>query len=126
ITSKIINIRAEYALDPTKTVICSQENDWTILINDNFNLEEPIESRTIFIKEIDSIYQVIPLITKKIQTIGCAIENKTKLVEFANQATFRGVARCVNLGQMHLFDSPWDGMLFMSRLVNWVTLYYGR
>ena len=126
ITSKIINIRAEYALDPLKSVICSQNNDWTILINNNINLEEPIESRTIFIKEINSIEQVIPMITKKIQTIGCAIENKKKLIEFADQATFRGVARCVNLGQMHLFDSPWDGMLVMSRLVNWVTLYYGR
>jgi hypothetical protein len=126
ITSNIINIRAEYALDPSKSVFCSQENDWTILINSELTLEEPIESRTIFIKEIDSIMQTIPLITKKIQTIGCAVEDKKKLLEFADKATSRGVARCVNLGQMHLFDSPWDGMLFMSRLVNWATLYYGR
>jgi hypothetical protein len=123
--TKIINIRAEYALDPSKSVICSRENDWTILINNKISLEEPIESRTIFIKEIDSLMQILPIITKKIQTIGCAIENKSKLSEFADQATFRGVARCVNLGQMHLFDSPWDGMLFLSRLVNWVSLYYG-
>ncbi|MFX0072195.1 MAG: acyl-CoA reductase [Candidatus Hermodarchaeota archaeon] len=125
ITTKIINIRAEYALDPSKSVFCDKENDWTILLNNELALEEPIESRTIFVKEIDSIMQTVPLITKKIQTIGCAIENKTKLIEFADQVTFNGVARCVNLGQMHLFDSPWDGMLFLSRLVNWTTLYYG-
>ncbi len=126
ITSKIINMRAQYALDLDKKVICPTENDWTILVNDQIQLEEPIESRTIFIKEVDSISEIIPLITRKIQTVGCAIEDKNKLVEFADEVTFQGVSRCVNLGQMHLFDSPWDGMLFMSRLVNWVTLYYGK
>ena len=126
ITTKIINIRAEYALDPLKSVICPRENDWTILINDKIQLEEPIESRTIFIKEVDSIIEVIPLITRKIQTIGCAVEDKKKLLGFADQVTLKGVSRCVNLGQMHLFDSPWDGMLLLSRLVNWVTLYYGK
>lgn len=125
ITSKIINIRSEYALDLKKSVICPLENDWTILINNEIQLEESIESRTIFIKEIDSIMQVIPLITKKIQTIGCAVENKEKLLEFADKATFSGVSRCVDLGKMHLYDSPWDGMLFLSRAVNWTTLYYG-
>ena len=107
-------------------MICPKENDWTILINNEIKLEEPIESRTIFIKEVDSIMQIIPLITRKIQTIGCAINNKEKLLDFADQVTYKGVSRCVNLGQMQLFDSPWDGMLFMSRLVNWVTLYYGK
>ena len=126
ITSKIINMRAQYALDLDKKVICPTENDWTILVNNQIQLEEPIESRTIFVKEVDSVMQIVPLITRKIQTIGCAIEDKDKLEKFADEVTFRGVSRCVNLGQMHLFDSPWDGMLFMSRLVNWVTLYYGK
>jgi len=126
ITTQIINTRGEYALDPEKFVICPWENDWTILMNKEIKLEEPIESRTIFIKEIDDIMQTIPLITKKIQTIGCAVEDKKKLVEFADQVTYRGVSRCVDLGQMHLYDSPWDGMLFLSRAVNWVTLYLGR
>ncbi len=125
IMTKIINARAEHALDPDASVVCSPENDWTILINKRPGLEEPIESRTVFVKEVESIMDVIPHITKKIQTIGCAIDDKAKLLAFADAATFRGVARCVNIGQMHLFDSPWDGMLLMSRLVNWVTLYYG-
>jgi hypothetical protein len=125
IMTKIINARAEYALDPDASVVCSPENDWTILINKRPGLEEPIESRTIFVKEVGSIMDIITHITKKIQTIGCAVDDKAKLLAFADAATFRGVARCVNVGQMHLFDSPWDGMLFMSRLVNWVTLYYG-
>nr|MDO8110717.1 acyl-CoA reductase [Candidatus Sigynarchaeota archaeon] len=125
IMTRIINARAEHALDPDSAVICPTENDWTILINKKLQLEEPIESRTVFVKEVASIMDVLPLITKKIQTIGCAVEDKAKLIGFADGATFRGVARCVNVGQMHLFDSPWDGMLLLSRLVNWVTLYHG-
>lgn len=126
IMTRIINVRAEYALDTESAVICPVENDWTILINKKMQLEEPIESRTIFFKEVDSIDEILPLITRKVQTIGCAIEDKVKLEAFADGATLRGVARCVNVGQMHLFDSPWDGMLVLSRLVNWVTLYYGE
>jgi hypothetical protein len=125
IMTKIINARAEHALDPDASVVCSPENDWTILINKRPGLEEPIESRTIFLKEVDSIMDTLPHVTKKVQTIGCAVDDKAKLLAFADEATFRGVARCVNVGQMHLFDSPWDGVLFMSRLVNWVTVYHG-
>ncbi|MEX2684096.1 MAG: acyl-CoA reductase [Candidatus Sigynarchaeota archaeon] len=126
IMTRIINARAEHALDLEASVVCSPENDWTILINKRPGLEEPVESRTIFLKEVDSLMDVLPHVTKKVQTVGCAIGDKAKLLAFADAVTFRGVARCVNIGQMHLFDSPWDGMLIMSRLVNWVTLYYGE
>ena len=68
--------------------------------------------------------KILPLITKKVQSIGCAIEDKNKLIKFADEATLKGVSRCVELGQMHLFDSPWDGIFFLSNAVNWVTLYY--
>ncbi len=124
--TRIINARAEHALDPDASIICPPENDWTILINKRPGLEEPIESRTIFLKEVDSIMDTLPYITKKVQTVGCTVGDKAELLAYADAATFRGVARCVSVGQMHLFDSPWDGMLFMSRLVNWVTLYHGE
>jgi hypothetical protein len=125
IMTRIINARAEHALDPSSSVICPKENDWTILIDDKLQLEEPIESRTIFLKEVDSLQDIIPLITRKVQTIGCSVDEKEKLIAFADAATLHGVARCVEFGQMHLYDNPWDGMLVMSRLVSWVTLYYG-
>ncbi len=125
ISTRIMNARARHALDLKSSVICPRENDWTILINDRISLEEPIESRTVFLKEVGSIMDVVPLVTRKVQTIGCAIEDKEGLLAFADLATFTGVARCVNVGQMHLYDSPWDGLLLMSRLVNWVTLYHG-
>jgi len=123
IASKIINIRAEYALSPDKDVIFSKENDWTILIDKEIKLEEPIQSRTIFLKSINSVMECAELITPRIQTIGIAIYNKEKLFKFSDAATYKGAARCVPPGQMNFYDSPWDGLLLLSRLVRWVTLY---
>ncbi|NVM03296.1 MAG: acyl-CoA reductase [Candidatus Helarchaeota archaeon] len=123
IASKIINIRAEYALAPEKKVIASKENDWTILMDDNIRLEEPVQSRTIFLKEVDSVMDCVDLITPRIQTIGTAIYNRNKLLEFTDAVTYKGVARCVLPGQMNFYDSPWDGIYFLNRLVRWVTLY---
>ncbi|MFX1294016.1 MAG: acyl-CoA reductase [Promethearchaeota archaeon] len=121
--TKIIKKRAEYALSLDKHLIFSKANDWTILIDNQLQLEEPVQSRTIFMKPINSVLDVIPLITKKIQTIGVAIYNQTKLLEFTDAATYKGVARCVIPGQMNVYDSPWDGIYLLNRLVRWTTLY---
>ena len=123
IASKIINIRAEYALAPEKDIIFTKENDWTILMDNEIKLEEPVQSRTVFLKSVNSVMDCIELITPRIQTIGVAIYDKDKLVKFSDAATYNGVARCVQPGQMNFYDSPWDGILFLSRLVRWVTLY---
>jgi hypothetical protein len=120
-STQIINKRSEYALSEDKQVYCSKENDWTILVDKNLILEEPIQSRTIWIKPVNNLLDVINIITRKIQTIGCAIGNEEKFYEFVDLATFKGVARCVAPGQMNIYDSPWDGVYLLQRLVNWVT-----
>ena len=121
--TEIIRKRVEYGLSGDKNVVCSKANDWTILINDIISLEEPIQSRTIWIKQIDSLFDVLPLITKKVQTIGCAIRNEATFLKFVEEATFRGVARCVAPGQMNIYDSPWDGIYLLQRLVSWSTIF---
>lgn len=121
--SKIINIRAEYALTPEKDLLCSEENDWTVLMDDNVQLEEPVQSRTIFLKQVESVLDCVDLITPRIQTIGTAIYDQEKLMQFTDAVTYKGVARCVLPGQMNFYDSPWDGIYFLNRLVRWVTLY---
>lgn len=120
-STQIINKRAEYALAPDKKVICSKTNDWTILYDTAVQLEEPIQSRTIWIKPVKDLNLVLDLITKKIQTIGCAIGNEEKFYRFVDSATYKGVARCVAPGQMNIYDSPWDGVYLLQRLVNWAT-----
>ncbi|MFX0134832.1 MAG: acyl-CoA reductase [Candidatus Hodarchaeota archaeon] len=123
IASKIINIRAEYALSPEMKMLASKENDWTILMDNIVRLEEPVQSRTIFLKQVESVMDCVDLITPRIQTIGTAIYDRTKLLEFTDAVTYKGVARCVLPGQMNFYDSPWDGIYFLNRLVRWVTLY---
>lgn len=119
--SDVMNIRGKYWLDPEKQIVCSDPLDWTILVNDDLQLEEPVKYRTIFVKEVDSILDTIPLITNKIQTVGVSIHDREKRLEFCEKATHKGVARCVPFGTMNNYDTPWDGMMFMDRLVRWTS-----
>ena len=119
ILSNIINWRGRYLLSEEKEIICSKELDWTILINDEIKLEEPIGSRTIFVKKINTIDEIVPLITKKVQTIGANIIDMRKLLNFSNDVILKGVARVVPFGEMNYYDTPWDGLLFLNRLVRY-------
>jgi len=120
--SNIIKIRSEYAFEDNKKVIISEGNEWTILMDKEFKLEEPVKSRTIFIKSCDDLKEIVKLITPKIQTIGYAIKDKNKLVELSKELNLRGVSRIVPLGYMNDYDTPWDGKLLLTRLVNFNSL----
>lgn len=120
----IINKRAEYALSKDKMLLAPKENDWTILIDSALQLEEPIQSRTIFLKPVNSVLDTVELVTRNVQTIGNCIRNQEKAKQFAEGVMFRGVARVVPPGQMHIYDSPWDGILLLNRLVRWNTLTF--
>ncbi|WP_368490142.1 acyl-CoA reductase [Clostridium sp. BJN0013] len=119
---KIINERGIYSLDPDKDICCSRGLEYTILINDKIVLEEPVGGRCIFVKEINSIFDVENLITRRIQTIGYAILDKSKLFKFADKVTSLGVNRVVNVGTMNIYDSPWDGNFMINELVMWCSL----
>ncbi|WP_291633435.1 acyl-CoA reductase [Clostridium sp.] len=122
IAAKIINVRGEYSLSLDKQLCISKGLQYTILIDSELNLEEAITGRTIFIKEIDDIFEVCPLITKNIQTIGIASKNIEKTFDFSDRVTAFGVNRVVKIGYMNFYDSPWDGSLIMSELVRWCSL----
>jgi hypothetical protein len=122
VASKIINIRGEYSLCLDKMLYISKGLQYTILIDNELKLEEPITGRTIYLKDIEDIFEVLPLITKSIQTIGIASKNIKKTLKFTDRATALGVDRVVKIGYMNLYDSPWDGRLIMSELVRWCSL----
>ena len=122
IAAKIINKRGEYLLSLNKFTYMSKGLQYTILVDSELKLEEAITGRTIFIKEVDDIFTVCPLITKNIQTIGIASKNSKKTLEFADRVTTLGVDRVVKIGYMNFYDSPWDGSLIMSELVRWCSL----
>ena len=111
--ANILNARGIYWLDPSKDIICSNTLDWTILVNKEVKLEEPIGSRTIFIKEVGNLLETTELITNKIQTIGIAINNPEKKHNFCERATFKGVSRCVDVGWMNNYDYSLGRNIFL-------------
>jgi hypothetical protein len=121
-TVRILTVRAEWALDDRRDVIASgPEANWTICMDSEVSMKEAVQSRTIFLTEIDSWEQILPLLTPKIQSVGMAFGESSDAEAFANQATLRGVARCVRPGLMNGFDLPWDGKLLISEVVRWVS-----
>ncbi|MCE5267563.1 MAG: hypothetical protein LLG00_06740 [Planctomycetaceae bacterium] len=121
--SRILNVRAAYALDASKDVIASTDGaNWTVCMDRGPSLKEAVQSRTVFLTEIDSWQDILPLLSPKIQTVGLALGDLDESLRFAEAATQAGVARCVRPGIMNNYESPWDGKLLVSQLVRWVTL----
>lgn len=116
--SNILKTRTKYAFADNKKIFKSEGNEWTILLDDEFKLEDPVGSRTIFLKPCSDLGKITKLITPRIQTIGYAFENKEKLIKLSKELNKKGVSRIVPLGQMNYYDLPWDGKLLLNRLVN--------
>ena len=122
-TGRILQVRAEWAIDESKDVIASPDGaNWTVLLDREPTLKEAVQSRTIFLSEVDSWREVIPLLSPKVQTVGLAFGGIDDSLAFAEAATRAGVARCVRPGIMNNYESPWDGKLLVGELVRWVTL----
>ncbi|MEY8213818.1 MAG: acyl-CoA reductase, partial [Colwellia sp.] len=56
-----------------------------------------------------------------IQTVGLAMRGDKRL-KFANAITMQGAMRCPDIGHMTHFDSPWDGLYAIDRMIRWVSL----
>ncbi len=123
IASKIINARGMYLLSDDKEVVQSEGLDWTILINRDPGFEEPIHGGCIFVKEVDSIMDVVPFVTRKIQAIVLCTADSKRRQAFAKVATEKGADRIVLPGAAHDFTLPWDGIMALNRLVRWTILY---
>lgn len=122
-TGRILQVRAEWALDESKDVLASEGGaDWTVCMDREPSLKEAVQSRTIFLTEIDCWRQIIPLLGPKVQTVGLALGDVDQSLAFAEAATRAGVARCVRPGIMNNYESPWDGKLLLGELVRWVML----
>jgi hypothetical protein len=121
-TSRILSARAEWAMDARRDVIASTDGaNWTVCMDREAALKEAVQSRTVFLSEIDSWREVLPLLSPKVQTIGLALGDVDESRALAEAATAAGVARCVRPGIMNNYESPWDGKLVLGQLVRWVT-----
>jgi hypothetical protein len=122
-TVQILNARAAWALEDLKDVIASTDGaNWTVCMDREITLKEAVQSRTIFLSEVPSWRDVVPLLSPKVQTAGIAFADLVDAMAFADAATTAGVARCVRPGVMNVYESPWDGKLLVSQLVRWVSL----
>ena len=99
----------------------SSGTEWTVLYDENFELADPIFSRTITVRPVDNIMKTTKFASKDIQTIGLSLQGDRRL-EFANIVTSKGVERCPDIGLMTHFENPWDGQFVMNKLVRWSTL----
>lgn len=101
--------------------VCSDDSTWTVLFSEDSNLCPPVYSRVLFVHPVESINDALPYVDDNIQTIGMAVHGK-KALDFAVKAAEKGAMRFPDCGKMLNFESPWDGMFIMERLVRWNTL----
>ncbi len=94
---------------------------WTVLFDEGIELVEPTYQRVITVKAVDNVFDVVDSVHEDIQTVGLAM-NGEKRLRFANEIMLKGAMRCPDVGYMTHFDSPWDGVVALDRMVRWVTL----
>ncbi len=99
----------------------SPSMSWTILLDEQNELNKPVYSRVIFVHPVDNMEDCLMHVKDYVQTIGIAAPTERALA-FADKATARGVARCPMIGRMLNFEMPWDGVFLIDRLVRWNTL----
>ena len=101
-------------------VWASEDSTWTVLYSEDKNLNPPVYSRVIMVHPVDHIDETLDHVDDNIQTIGLA-SSGAKALAFAEKAVEKGVMRCPEIGRMLNFESPWDGIILMDRMVRWST-----
>lgn len=99
----------------------SDGSEWTVLFDDEPRLEAPTYSRVVYVKPVEDIMDCARFASKEIQTVGLAMPMHRRM-EFGDVAARLGCERFPEVGRMTHFDSPWDGLYMMDRLVRWVSL----
>ena len=118
-SKEIISTRSEYEIKGK--VISSKNLSWTVIVSNEEGFAQPTFSRVIHVRPYTD-NSVILKDNKKIQSIGIAVNDKERF-DLVDKITFFGGDRCPPLGKMSFFDSPWDGMFGMDRMVRWITTY---
>lgn len=119
---EVISARGTYLLSEDRDIVMPQDLGWTILIDREEGLPEPVQGRCVFVREVNDLNDVMAHITRKVQTIALCIRDREKARAFADGASAAGVDRFVMPGEMHDFTLPWDGIMPLNRMVRWVTI----
>ena len=116
--AQIHSIRGVY--DFKGEVRGSEKMSWTLLLDELDEIDKPVYSRVLFIHKVNSIFDTLKHIDENVQTIGIAAPQE-KALDYATQATRKGVMRLPLIGRMLNFEMPWDGVFLIDRLVKWNT-----
>ena len=117
---EIIDVRTEYGIKGN--VISSKGTEWTVICSNEKEFAKPTFSRVIQVRKLDKEFLLKENSSRKIQTIAVVMEQE-KRYEIIDKLTLLAGDRCPNVGNMSLFDSPWDGMFGMDKMIRWVTTY---
>ncbi len=116
--ARVLTVRTEY--DMRGEAHYGADLAWTVAYApEDQGLAEPCYGRTLFVRPVADVFSVVPWVTQEVQTIGLAVDDSRHAL--ADALTGRGAARCPEVGNMRLYDSPWDGLFPMDRLVRWVS-----
>ena len=117
---KIVNLRSEYEF--FGEIFSSSGTEWTVLYSEDEGFADACYNRTIFVRPIQSIDQVISYIDHSRQSLGLCICDRDKF-SFAKKVTAVGIERVTDLGKMSVYEHPWDGRFPMESFVRWVSLH---
>ena len=119
---QILHERARYGLRGETSVRASIDLGYTILLERGAALRNALQSRTLYVMAINDLQEILPLLSQKIQTLGLSIADPQRRLEFSEACALRGVARCVRPELMNIYETPWDGLLPVNRMVRWCRL----
>jgi hypothetical protein len=100
--------------------VFSKGPEWTILLGDGPEIPEPTQGKTLTVKEVTDLLEPIEMLDGNVQTLGLAIANPEREARLASVAARKGVDRIVQLGRMHVFTPPWDGVDLIRIMVRMV------
>ena len=121
-TYNILSERVFYSTSNKKEVLFDNNYEFSIFIDyENPKHSSPLYNRSIYLKVVNDINDAANYFPSGIQTIGMAI-SKSSEKYFIKKLINNGALRITKIGKMGLYETPWDGILSINRMVKWVPI----
>ena len=123
-TYNILAERVFYSASKERDALFDDGYQFSIFIDyNNPKSSSPLYYRTVYLKIINNIYEASDYFPPDIQTIGTAI-SKSSEERFIKNLVNKGALRITKIGKMSVYETPWDGILSINRMVKWVPISY--
>ena len=123
-TFNILSERVFYGTSNNKDTLFDENYQFSIFIDHkNPKSSSPLYNRSIYLKVINNINEAPNYFPSGIQTVGTAISKSLEKI-FIKKLIDNGVLRITKIGKMGIYETPWDGILSINRMVKWVPISY--